>query len=282
MADVFVPPQFSKFGKKVNDLLFKKKYDFKHELKTIHKGPNDITLEFGAFGTTAVNGYSKATYKNKSFGEIEAEVHTSGKGKVKGLFNKFYSGWDITVTGTTGPDSVNADANYEMKGIALNGALNRDAKNARLSGSAVVGTDGFSVGGSGQMDLTAGNGNFDDYNVGVEYSAKDFAVTVTSKNRGTEVVAGYFQQVTGDTAIGASFDLLPSDGGHRNLTLGAEHKLDKATTVKVRGDTDGALAAAVEHRLASPSLLLGLSASVKTKNGLTFDKVGVSVSLGDY
>jgi hypothetical protein len=63
MAD-WIPPHYSKLGKKVKDLLGKT-FDIKNELKTINKSANGVTLESSFNGDTAVTGTSKGTYKKR-------------------------------------------------------------------------------------------------------------------------------------------------------------------------------------------------------------------------
>jgi len=61
MSKPFYPIAFGKFGKNVKDL-FKKKYDYDHQFKVIHKTKAGETLESGAVvgDSAALKGYLKA------------------------------------------------------------------------------------------------------------------------------------------------------------------------------------------------------------------------------
>jgi len=284
MADTFIPPQFSKFGRRVNDLLFKKKYDFKNEFKVVNKAPNNLNVEVGGYGSSSLAGFAKINYKNATYGEAEAEAHTGGKAKVKFVANKFYKGLEVILTGTADPDTFVADVTYEREFFAGTVSVNEDAKNhVKVIASAALGYDGLSVGASGSVDASAGAAAVEDFNVGAEYSSVDYTASLVTQNDASEITGSYVAQLSGSTTVGAALSIVPSapDAVTRNLTVGLEHRVDSATIIKGRFDTNGNFATHVEHRLKDPTVLLGMGALFKSKGGLSLNKFGLSVAVGD-
>jgi hypothetical protein len=272
---VFVPPQFSKFGKSVKDL-FGKKYDFGYEVSTKHKASSAVTVEAGGAGNGgAIAGKAKLTYKNGDFGSVEVNVKTGGADKnqtAKVTLDKLSDGLEVVVSGDARP-AGNVEVSYSQDFFAANAKVD---SNSSLSAAASIGSDGLSVGAEAKA---SSSGSVSDYNVGCQYAQPDFTLTLKTANSGEDISASFFQKLSSATSVGALFNAAPAN----KLTFGLEHSYDASTTLKSKVNSAGVLGAAVEHRLDNGPLL-GLAGSFNLlgKDPFAAQKFGLSVKFGDF
>jgi len=294
MSAAFLPPLFSKLGTATKDLLTKK-YDFKNQVGSKHNVSGDLNIETTATVGDAwdVSGNIKTKYKNKDFGEFEGEFNTGGAltGELKA--NKLHDGLTVVVKGTEKP---NAKVSLEYRRESVSATVGTDVNfsgktTAKLDASVVAGVDGFSVGGNVVYD--ADKSALDDYNFGAEYSEKDYTLTLkTAPNdkskakKADEVVASYFFNLPSKTKLKTQVGgqlLYGVTSKNWVGTVGSEHDVSEAATLKVKVDSDGALATAIEHRLANPALKVALSSSWALKKKTTTpDKFGAALIFGDF
>jgi len=255
----FIPPLFTNFGKNADDLLSKKygnKKEFK--VKTLADGGQltfESTVNFND-KTGAYNGSLKASQRSVEYGIGEAELDTTGKAKASFEFTRLFKGLIVKLTGTEKPNAQ-LDADYRQENVAVSASLVASPKpSVVLTDSIVVGVDGVSVGANVVYDAT--NQQVVDYNAGVEYEQPSFVATVKTADRSESVLASYFHKLDTQLAVGGRLGYNLTSGD-RTLHLGSTYAFDANTVVKTKFNTDGVVEAAIEQRLANPSLLYGLS-----------------------
>jgi len=283
----FIPPLYSKLGKSLSDLL-KKKFEYSSKVSVRNNVTSDVTVE----ATTSLNekstygGAVETTYKNRDFGEVKAEANTEGVLKAEVKANKLVDHLTVTLSGTERP-SGKLLAEYQQEYFSLSGQVEHNSETTKLEATAVVGFDGFSVGGQARYDTATSD--LEDYNAGAEYTKEDFTATIVTTDRADKLVASYFHKIKNrnaglKTVIGGRFEYdLTKQANNRVLSIGAEHDIDKLTTARGKIDSNGTIAAVVEHRLDNPSLKLQLAAQWSGKNKTTSpEKYGLGMCFGDY
>jgi hypothetical protein len=293
----FVPPVFGKFGKKLKDLL-KKKFDFENKIVTKHKTKTaGLTVEAGGvLGCQNIDGFFKGKYKDKKYGEVEAELSTKGKVALTSKLDQLAKGLEVNYNGGSDPASKKKGLNnkigleYAQEFFAVSGSVDVNqadiATNAVVDVAGVVGMEGFSVGLQAAVDANAPQ-KLSDYNMGVEYTRDNLTATVITEESG-KLIHGYgWLQVYPAYQVGVGVDLNPNVNEPSKrwaLSLGTEYQLDVDTTVKASAKTDGVIKTAIQHNLQNPSLQLGLAAQFTRKSSdcLTADKFGLTLTFGDY
>jgi len=285
----FVPPLWTNFGKSLKDLLTKK-YDYKHQV-TVKSG---VTSELGLETTVglhekdagAFTGQVKAKYKNKDFGEVEGEIGTHPNkdkatlsAEVKA--NKFYDGLTVVLRGTDVP-AVRAGAEYRHDSVATSLFVEAGKEATAVEATLAAGFDGFTVGGQGKVCSTH---EIVDYNFGAEYSQSDYFLTLKTAKKVEELLFGYFHNLPSrnklKTQVGAQVNW-NLDSSAKVFTVGTEHEIDETTATKAKIDTEGVLAAVLEHRLSNPLLRLQLSANWRVQDRAAAPKqFGVALTFGD-
>jgi len=292
----FTPPTFGKFAKKAKDL-FKKKYDFENKIVTKHKTKTaGLTLEASGVVTTPIAGAFKGKYKEKKYGEFEAEVSTAGKlyGTVK--LDQLAKGVEVNVSGGVDPSAKKKGVNdklsaeYSQEYFAATGSADvnfGDATTAVLDGTASVGFEGLSVGAQFSYDVSQSQQKFADFNLGAEYTRDDVTLSLTTEKKGDVIHGFYHQQINRNYQVGAQFDYVPRAevvSKKHVLTLGTEYQLDVDTVVKAKANSNGLIETAIQHNLQNPSVQVGLAASFNRKSAecLQAQSFGVTITCGDY
>jgi len=286
----FVPPLWSNFGKSLKDLL-SKKYDYKHQVTVKNNLGSDLGLEttVGLHEKDAgtFTGQVKAKYKNKDFGEVEAEINTHPNKEKATLqaeikATKFYDGLTVGLRGVDVP-TVRAGAEFRQESVATSVFVEMGKESNAVEGTLAAGFDGFTVGGQGKFCTVHG---LVDYNFGAEYSQSDYFLTLRTAKKAEELLIGYFHTLPGrnklKTQIGAQV-LWNLESGNKVFTVGTEHDIDETTATKAKIDTEGTLAAVLEHRLSNPLLRLSLSANWRVQDRVAAPKTfGVGLTFGEY
>jgi len=270
--------------------LLTKKYDYKNQLTVKNNVASDLTIESTVTqgDASSFNGTVKAKYKNKDFGEIETEVGTAPN-KDKATLqaelkaNKLYDGLTVIVKGADVPN-LKVGVEYRHESVSAQANVEAGKESTTVDGAVVAGFDGFSVGGQGKYCQQHG---VVDYNFGAEYGQAEYALTLKTENKTEKLVASYWHNIPTSrnklkTQIGGQVNW-NLDNGNKVLTVGVEHDIDEATTIKEKIDTEGVLAGVLEHRLTNPFLRLNLSANWQVKDKTTTPKqFGVALTFGDY
>lgn len=269
--------QWNKLGKSCNDL-FKKKYDFSNSISTKNTS-GDVTVEAQATRGNALVGKTTMTVKNSKYGELEVALRTDAKddnaaGKL--TLNKLSDGLEVTIKGSK--KAVNVDTVLNKGNVTVTAGFSSASK---ANAAVVLSNDGLSVGGAVALDINSGE--VSDYNVGTQWTSGDVTTTLVTSNKGEDITASYCQKVNG-ALIGAKFTLQPENNS-RSLTIGTQWNLDDKTLVKAKLESSGVVSTVVEHRLASPSCLLGVSTSWNAlaagSDILKAQACGVQLKFGD-
>jgi len=302
----FVPPKFADVGKSASDL-FKKKFDdkkdFKHVVQTKNKTASGLVFTSGGDfdSKNNVTGNLKVNYKKDWFGEFEGSVSTAGPAKAELKLKKLVKGLTVTVTGDTAPafavakpgnpakfshSTVKVGADYSQD--FFSGSASAETQfwsPTLLTGAAVIGFDGLSVGGEVKLDTDTIKKDVDDYNVAAEYSGADYTATLKTSKQGSILTAQYIHKVNADVQVAGEFTT-PLDGSDDGRAFGvaSEYKVDASTIVKVRGSTAKVVAVAVEHRLPNPRVQLGVASQWDIVGFSAWNPkaFGLSLTFGDY
>jgi hypothetical protein len=297
----FAVPVFSAIGKSYKDL-WKKKFDFKNQVKTTQK------TDFGATLTTTgtlchdqVSGGATFKYVDGQWGEFEEEVDTgSNKIWAKGILNEkvlHSRGTKVTLSGGFDPSSKEPiiKDSWAFKGevehsqdfftVGASVTLGEEKKDkadpgiaANVAVSSTIGHDGLTVGGQVNFDQTQ---TLTDYAVGVQFEHGPVTATLLTENQAEVIKASYLHKVSAKYTVGAEY---VSEERGKTLNFASEYRPDKSTGFKLRASTGGDLAGVVEHRLSDPRLSVNLSAGWKVKgsSNVRLDKVGVGLHFGDF
>jgi len=293
-------PVFSSIGKSYRDL-WKKKFDFKNQVKTTHKTDFGATLTTtGTLTADQVSGGATFKYVDGKWGEVEGEVDTgSNKLWVKSTLSDkiIYRGTKVILSGGFDPSSKEpiVKDSWSFKGevehsqdiftAAASVTLGEEKKEkvdpgiaANVAVSATIGHEGLTVGGQINFDQTQ---NISDYAIGLQYDHGPVTGTLLTENQAEVIKASYLHRVSTKQTVGAEF--VSEDRG-KTLNFASEYKPDKATGIKVRASTSGDAAVSVEHRLVDPRVSVTVSAGWKVKgsSNVRLDKVGVGLHFGDY
>jgi len=297
----FIPTKFSNYGKSSKDL-FKKKYEFDHIIKTVNKSSRKgVSVESGAVfpsDSNPVRGFIKGKYSNfgiDSFykgGEFEFEFSTdpSQESKANCKFNNLAKGFGLNLlTSSKSSDKsfkrpiIGVELDYSQEYVTVNANAKSDLDIHKIDSSISIGYDNISVGSSAVLDISRGS-EVVEHNIGAEYIAEDFVAAVYTEKNSKSLTASYYQKINRDQAIGAQFKYDLTGRNERSLAVGTEYRVDLDTSIKAKVELpSGDIATSIEHRLANPKLLLGLSAQFNAKSQrFQADKLGVSITFGDY
>jgi hypothetical protein len=286
----FVPPQFTSFGKLPKDL-FKKKFEFEHTLKVQSANRSGLKLESGAIlaNSGELKGYVKSTFPRFSFGSVSAELYTdaSSDSKVTLALTGLPKGLTISPSISAKDKSFGAamagvDVNYSQEYFATSVTAKSDLEKHLVDASISLGEGGVSVGGNIALDVSSG-ADIKSMNYGVDYQQDDYTASIYTENNMQSVTAAYFQRLNVDHVLGAQFKYAVG-GGARAMTIGSEYRVNPNTTVKTKIDVpSGDVAAHVEHRLANPSILVGVATAFNVRSQkIAADKIGLNFALGDF
>jgi hypothetical protein len=296
----FVPPLFSKLGESAQNL-FTKRYDFKTIVQNKHKTASGVVFVSGAEvgkGGNGVLGNMKVVYKKDTFGDVEGEISTSGKGKGFIKAKKLAPGTTVTLTGDLQPKehpkdpSVKLGVDYKQEFFSGQASVETAFfEHTKLVGAGVIGYDGISVGGEFKLDAANSLTDVEDYNVGAQFDASDFNVTLKTAAQGSVATLSYFHKISKEHKVGASItSRIDGEVGSsetkdlRGATLGTEYAVDDKTNLKLKANTEGVFSSLIEHRLKNPSLLFALASSwdVNSLKNISGKEVGVGLTFGDY
>jgi len=270
----FIPPFFKNFGKTLSDL-FKEQYDYSRQLKIKSTTANGVVLE-SSFKNGNEGGV-KATCKQPDIGTLQAELYTTGSTKYSVKNEKLAKGLTLKLSGDEKP-SGKVEIDYAQEHVAT--SLVADvAANTSLDAALVTGFEGLSVGGHYKHDVVAQQTK--DYNVGAEYSFNDYTFTVKTSDAISKVSVGYLHRYSTDLQLGAQLAYDLKD--HKNLlTVGTAYTVDKSTALKAKVDSQGLLAAVLEHKLPHPAAKIAISVENNAKAASTTPQsFGITLHLGD-
>jgi len=278
-----MPIQFADLGKQTRELLTKK-YDYRTEFKAVTKSrENNVKIEAGATGRT-VQGYMKVFYKNKDFGKLEAEVHSNSEvgDKAKLKLNKLVDNVAVTLSASS-LATVGLEASFKKDRVAANLELLHCEKSTNAGISGTVGYQDVTAGVC--VDFEAPNGTvvLKDYNAGAEFRHKDVTATVKTANLRNEIALSVFHKFDQRLQWGTSLVVRPNEGFSPLLAAGVHYHLSGNASVKVKTDSNGTVAVAIEHRLKTPAIKFNVATEFDWSKsfGQPARQFGLSLVYGD-
>jgi len=240
-----VPPSWKDLGKSSSDLLNK---DFpitgaSLEVKT--KTPSNVS--FKVFGASSagdnIAGDIEAKYVDPKNGLTLTQAWTTSntlKSQVE-LENQIAKGLKFEINSALVPDkgTRNADLRTVYKQPGLHSRALLDVfKGPSITADAVVGRDGFLLGGEATYNVN--DGRVTRYAAAVGYAAPEYAVTLHGLGNMNLFAASYYHRVNRDVEAGAK---AVYDGkatvGNVSLEVGAKAYLDQAAFVKAKVNSAG-------------------------------------------
>jgi len=287
------PVLYKDLGKRSSDLLNKEYQSEKQEVRTEWKGQ---TLTGVTFETTLVKDKSGAIvgtlipkYMFKEYGtEISGEFNTRRdvKGEIN-VSNQLADGLKTIFTFNKG-NELWTTLGYEYKNKLATSTASIDygkSKGSTLAASAVVGSQGFSFGVSGEYFL--GGNALQTLNGTLAYGNTEFDATVFGRIKNqdeekNEVGGSYFHKVSSDLSVGSEILYDLSNPDNKKLTFGGQYALNFDTTLKGKFDTNGRLSLSYQQKF-NKNAKLTLSSTIDSTQlgGKNSSNFGVSINLSD-
>lgn len=244
-----IPPAFSDLGKSVNDLLNK---DYptgsaKLEVNTVTASGIKFTVSGNKDNKTgAINSELKTKFSDKARGLTVTESWNASNqlGAQVELQDSIVKGLKLDLSASILPASSkkNAKAGLEFKqaNFFTRSSVDLYAKDGpTLSADAVVGADGFSVGGDVAYNVT--DAAVSRYNFALGYAASDYTVALHATNKFGIFAASYFHKVNKEIEAGAKATWNKAASDAVSIEVGTKYTLDKDAFVKAKIDNAGRL-----------------------------------------
>ncbi|KAJ3196181.1 Eukaryotic translation initiation factor 3 subunit E [Irineochytrium annulatum] len=278
-----LPPSFADIGKPVHDLLGK---DFP---------VGSAKLEVN---TTTANGikFTVAGNKDNKSGHINSELKTKYTDKARGLtvtehwntsnvlgaqveiVDQIAKGLKLDLTASLLPASgqKNAKAGFEFKQANIFTRSSLDLfKGPTLHGDAVIGSDGFLVGGDVAYDVS--DARITRYNAAVGYIAPEYSVSIHALNKFGTFSASYFHKINKEVEAGAKATWNRASDAPVTIEVGTKYVLDSDAFLKAKMNNIGQLGLGYTQVLRK-GIKLSLGGSFDTNRlNENVHKVGLSV-----
>ncbi|KAJ3124819.1 Mitochondrial porin [Nowakowskiella sp. JEL0407] len=279
------PPFFHDIGKSSNDLLSK---DY-----PVGSGKLEVH-------TTTANGvkFSVLGSKDNKSGAIGSELKTKYSDKSRGLtITESWTTSNVLSTQVELVDSIAKGVKFDLHGSLLPAVGSKNAKagveykqdnvvvrtaldlfkGPTLTGDAVVGSDGWLLGGEVAYDVS--DAKVTRYNAAIGYSNKEYTVSLHANNQMSSFTAGYFHRVAADIEAGARASWNKAANSPVNIEVGTKYVLDKSAFVKAKIDNTGRLGLGYTQIL-RPGIKLSLGGLFDTARlNENSHKVGLSLVL---
>jgi len=274
------PGPFKDLGKRLSDLLTKEYPGEKQENKLEWKGTTENNVNVETSFVQKKDGSWVGTFipkfKYKEYGAtVSAEISTKKEYKAEvAVQDKLADGLKTTFSAASkGDDQFGTlAAEYQREYVTLGGSADYGkAAGSTVKASAVLGSQGFTLGGSTEY-FVGQESSFKEIHAILGYNTKafDFGIFGRTKSEDdketNEVGANYFQTVNEDLSVGTEvvFDYAQADAKPK-LTLGAKYVVEKDTVVKGKFDTEGKLSGSYAQKFNKNTKLV-LSTTVDTNN----------------
>jgi len=244
-----VPPSWKDLGKSSNDLLGKDYHFSGSSLEVKTKTPSDVTFKVAGARDAKydqINGDIEAKYADKKHGLTFTQTWTTSnvlKSQVE-LENHIVKGLKLDLNTSLLPEkgakSATFNTAYKQSGLHFRSALDV-FKGPTFTADAVVGREGFLIGGEAAYNVT--EGKISRYAAAVGYNAPEYAVTLLGLNNLNTFTASYYHRVSSDVEAGAKaiYDSKLTNGGVA-IEVGAKAYLDPLSSIKAKISNAGVLA----------------------------------------
>ncbi|KAJ7731000.1 voltage-dependent ion-selective channel [Mycena maculata] len=285
-----VPPSWKDLGKSSNDLL-QKDYPFAGtalEIKT--KTPSNVTFKVvgnRASNSSVILGDLEAKYNDKSHGLTLTNTWTTAnvlKTQIE-IDNQLAKGLKVDVNTSLAPSKDAAKGNktavlsavYKQSGFHSRAFVDV-LKGPTFTADAVLGRDGFLVGGEAAYNVT--DGKISRYALAAGFNAPEYAVTVHAHNDLKSFSASYYHRVSADVEAGAKavYDPKLTNGGVA-IEVGTKTYLDSAAFVKAKINNAGVLALGYTQSL-RPGLRASFGMALDTQKLNEVDPTGPVHKIG--
>jgi voltage-dependent anion channel protein 2 len=282
-----VPPSWKDLGKSASDLLLK---DYPIHGTSLEVKTSSFPTTFKVAGTrdaksAAIAGDIEGKYVDAKNGITFTQAWTTTnllRTQVE-LENQIAKGLKLDLATALNPaksqKSAIVTAIYKQPSLHTRATVDL-FKGPTFSADAVVGRDGFLVGGEATYDVLSGA--ITRYAGAVGYSAPEYAVTIHSLGNLSTFAASYYHRVNKDVEAGAKavYDTKSTTGGV-SLEVGAKTYLDNAAFVKAKVNNAGIVALGYTQAL-RPGVKVGFGLALDTQRlndataGASAHKVGAS------
>jgi voltage-dependent anion channel protein 2 len=280
------PGLYADIGKKSSDLL-NKEFPLQNRIEVKTRTANGVELEVNATRSQdgSICGVLNPKYKFKAHGVgLSATVDTNRVVKLEGSVDDLLPGLKTTVTGHSDTESLTFDVEYKHEYFTASTSCHTlDPSGTTLTSSAVVGLDGWGLG--GQATYSSAGQRWTQINGVASYTSADFVATLFTRTKPTQNLVGgsYFQRISDRVAVGGEMTVdLNKEKESTKLTVGGSYDLDPLTTVKGKFDTDGKLSLSYAQRLNKYArLIIGSTINTNNLSPSGNHQFGFTLSLND-
>ncbi|KDN52047.1 hypothetical protein K437DRAFT_272747 [Tilletiaria anomala UBC 951] len=266
-----IPPSWKDLGKAANDLLTK---DYPIQGSTLEvktKAPNGVTFRVLGLRDNAngsIGGDLEVKYDDKKRGTAVTTAWTTSnilRNHVE-LDNHLAKGLKFEAVSTLQPEksakTLVLASLYKQPGVHTRNYIDV-FKGPLVTADAVVGKDGFLVGGEAAYSVK--DASVTRYNLAAGFHAPEYAVTLQALGNLKAFVASYYHRVNNDieTSARATYDKAKSDANVK-LEVGTKAYLDNAAFVKAKINNDGILCLGYTQAL-RPGVKASLGLALDTK-----------------
>lgn len=278
-------PSFDDYGKKNKDLLGG--YCFKNSLLFNSCTSPGLSL---ATGLKSQNGYVQINHKS-SDGNFSSKwkLNTSGSVDTELNFLNVSTGMNVKLNHESPVGSVLSmgtsmvEAKYREENFTSTlGLLFQDRVPTVLTATHSLGSKdqgNVFVGCGIEVDLRNDREDIKDFNVGVEYTNKDFTATFRSYEYGEALDLSWISKLSCGMTIGSKVELSPED--ETTMTFGL-NKHFKDLSLNAKLNTEGTLSTKLERHLRDPRVKVVTTAEMSPLKSLFPTKFGVKLDFGDF
>jgi len=217
------------------------------EVKT--KTPSDVTFKVGGTRDSkhdVINGDIEAKYVDRKHGLTFTQTWLTSnvlRSQVE-LENQIAKGLKIDLNTSLLPEkgakTAVINSAYKLSGFHTRAAFDI-MKGPTFTADAVVGRDGFLIGGEAAYNVT--EGKITRYAAAIGYNAPEYAMTIHGHNNLKSFTASYYHRVNADVEAGAKaiYDPKLTQGGI-GIEVGAKAYLDPASFIKAKISNAGVIA----------------------------------------
>jgi len=246
------PVEFADIGKFTRDLL-DKEYNFgqtKVELKsTTHSGVTFTTTLDRNNHDGALKGELKGKFEHKETGVTFTETYNTNNDLNLKAETEPADGVKLELDTSFNPYSAKKEvkAGFSYKNDVLRTTTKVNVlESPTLTSDLTLGTQGFIVG--GQVVADVAQKSLKNFNLGLGYSDKDYALSLNANKSFNQFVLGYYHNVNSSTSVGAT---AVWGFGDKSLLIqfGGSYKVDRDTTFKAKVDSSGRVGLGYAQRI---------------------------------
>jgi voltage-dependent anion channel protein 2 len=271
--------QYNKINKKTKDLLTKE-FNTSKKVEVVTTTENNVkfttTLQDNVSADLEVEWQDKThglvlkgKADNKSTLKLEASVENNA---VEGLKATI----ETSNSADTAPDSIKTTVEFANKSVATSAGIDFVSRTA--CASAVLGYQGFAIGGQAELALENTDGP-KSLNGTAAYSTAEYTLALSLTEKAKQLGISYLHNLRGvDATVAAEYTV---SSEKNSFVVGGKYNLDKSSYVKARVNTEGLLSLVYSQSLRK-NVNLTLSTDINTSNKPSEgQKVGLVLAFSD-